>query len=127
MGYLPQSGVVPVPGKNVTAFFVTRMKSESEFTPETMYKDFAITPEKFKWDSQNRTKVSSDEAQSYIKGTCTPLLFIQEHKSGVLDIPEGFTYLGPLEYVSHEGEAPIAFEWKLKYPMPARVYQWAQL
>lgn len=127
MGYLPQSGVVPVPGKRVTAFFVTRVKSESEFTPETMYKDFAITPEKFKWDSQNRTKVLSDEAQSYINGTCTPLLFIQEHKTGDLDIPEGFTYLGPLEYISHEGEAPISFEWKLKYPMPARVFQWAQL
>ena len=126
-GYLPQAGVVPIKDKKLVAFFVTRTKNESQFTPETMYKDFAVTQDKFKWDSQNKTKADSAEAKSYINGTVTPLLFVQNCKQAEGDVPESFVYLGPLEYISHEGECPISFEWKLKYPMPGKVFEWAKI
>ena len=126
-GYLPQSGVVPIKSTKSVAFFVTRIKDESQFTPETMYKDFAITQDKVKWDSQNKTKADSSEAKSYIDGSVTPLLFIQKSKQAEGDVPESFVYLGPMEYISHEGECPISFEWRLKYPMPASVYEWAKI
>ena len=33
-----------------------------------------------------------------------------------------FWCLGPARYLSHEGERPIAFVWKLDQPLPADLY-----
>ena len=31
--------------------------------------------------------------------------------------------LGPVDYVSHQGERPIAITWKLRRPMPIDVFE----
>ena len=33
-----------------------------------------------------------------------------------------FWFLGPATYVSHEGDRPIAFVWKLERHLPAELY-----
>ena len=33
---------------------------------------------------------------------------------------EAYTYLGPANYVSHEGEKPMNIVWDLEYPIPAK-------
>ena len=53
------------------------------------------------------------------------MLFVQNHKHSPNKVPESFVFLGPLEYESHEGERPIHFTWRLKYEMPADVFEWA--
>ena len=37
-----------------------------------------------------------------------------------------FTFLGPAEYVSHKGEYPVRFTWKLRTPMPAELFESAR-
>ena len=37
-----------------------------------------------------------------------------------------FTFLGPADYVSHKGEYPVQFTWKLKTPMPAELFESAR-
>jgi hypothetical protein len=32
-------------------------------------------------------------------------------------------FLGPADYVSHEGGRPMAITWRLRQPMPTEVYQ----
>ncbi|GAA2865765.1 hypothetical protein GCM10020220_063850 [Nonomuraea rubra] len=37
-----------------------------------------------------------------------------------------FTYAGPVQYVSHEGERPIRFVWRLKHALPPEVFHYAK-
>ena len=34
-----------------------------------------------------------------------------------------YTCLGPVDYVSHTGERPLAITWRLRRPMPADLYR----
>ena len=38
-----------------------------------------------------------------------------------------YTFLGPADYVSHKGERPISFVWKLRRPMPADFFRQAKV
>ena len=92
---------------NVDAFFVTLKKSEADYSPTTMYRDYPISPTLFHWESQNATSVASPTGQRYLNGSSTVLLFCRiEHKGEYDTAP--YVFLGPASYVSHEGERPIA-------------------
>src|SRR5438093_11611387 len=46
-------------------FFVTTEKSEREYSPRTMYQDYAISPELFHWESQHMTTADSETGRRY--------------------------------------------------------------
>ncbi|WP_157593457.1 DUF3427 domain-containing protein, partial [Sedimentibacter sp. B4] len=46
-----------VSGRTVDAFFITLNKSEAEYSPSTMYRDYPISPTLFHWESQSTTSV----------------------------------------------------------------------
>ena len=49
------------------------------------------------------------------------LLFVREFKSDrITNGAEAYTYLGPANYVKHEGEKPMNITWKLDNPIPAK-------
>ncbi len=111
---------------NVDAFFVTLKKSEADYSPTTMYRDYPISPTLFHWESQNATSVSSPTGQRYLTGTSTVLLFCRiEHKGEYDTAP--YTLLGPASYVSHVGERPIAITWRLRHAMPSTFFASATL
>jgi hypothetical protein len=37
-----------------------------------------------------------------------------------------FWFLGPVTYVAHRGERPVAFTWRLPAPMPEAVFEVAR-
>lgn len=49
------------------------------------------------------------------------LLFVRESMTNALGAAP-YIFLGPADYVSHEGERPVAITWKLHRAMPAEVY-----
>ena len=102
---------------NVDAFFVTLKKSEADYSPTTMYRDYPISPTLFHWESQSTTSVASATGQRYVSGTSTVLLFARhEHKDEFGTSP--YLFLGPVHHVDHEGDRPIAITWRLEHPMP---------
>ncbi|TYC99162.1 DUF3427 domain-containing protein [Arthrobacter echini] len=107
------------------AFFVTLSKDEKNHSASTMYKDYAISPELFHWESQNATSPSSSTGRRYLdrKGHGSHVLIFtrptSEDETG-LAVP--YTCLGAVDYVQHSGEKPIAITWKLHRPMPADVF-----
>ena len=110
-------------------FFVTLEKSERDYSPSTLYKDYAISPTLFHWESQSTTTQQSPTGQRYIKqreldGTVLLLVRPRREQDG-LTMP--YTFLGPVDYVSHKGERPIAFVWKLRQPMPADFFRAAKV
>ena len=111
---------------NVDAFFVTLQKSEADYSPTTMYRDYPISPTLFHWESQNATSVASATGQRYLNGSSTVLLFCRiEHKGEYDTRPTSL--LGPASYVSHVGERPIAITWKLQHAMPSTFFARATL
>jgi superfamily II DNA or RNA helicase/HKD family nuclease len=110
-------------------FFVTLEKADKHYSPTTMYKDYAISPELFHWQSQSITTQQSPTGQRYIhhkeKGTSV-LLFVRRHQK-VDGRTSPYIFLGPAEYVRHEGNRPISFVWRLQTPMPADFFREARM
>ena len=52
------------------------------------------------------------------------LLVVREQKENEYGTAP-YLFLGPVRYVTHEGERPIAITWKLIHAMPTDFYQLA--
>ena len=112
------------------AFFVTLSKTEQGFSPTTMYRDYALTPDLFHWESQNATSVNSPVGRRYLtheEGGSHVLLLARTTKTNDWGGPRAFICLGPASYVEHSGDRPIAITWALRHPMPTDVYRQASL
>lgn len=114
-------GVLFQRDRNIDAFFVTVRKSEADFSPTTMYRDYPISPTLFHWESQSVTSLGSPTGRRYVDGTSTVVLFVRVAASNEFGTAP-YTYLGPAHYMKHEGERPIAITWRLDEPMPAELF-----
>lgn len=115
-----QEGVKYFEEKATDIFFITLNKSAKDFSPSTLYEDYAINERLFHWQTQSRTAETSPTAQRYIRhkqmGTRVAL-FVREYKEEN-NYTAPFVFLGEAEYVSHEGNKPMSFIWRLKEEMP---------
>jgi superfamily II DNA or RNA helicase/HKD family nuclease len=119
-----REGVVWCDSVESDAFLITIKKSQKQYSPSTMYKDYALSQELFHWETQSRTTVQSPTGQRYINHQARGsniLLFMRAEAEGVLGTAP-YVFLGPADYVSHKGERPMAITWKLRQPMPTDVY-----
>jgi len=104
------------------AFLVTLQKSEAEYSPTTMYQDYAISRELFHWESQSGTTVASPTGQRYLNHRANGshvLLFTRPKTATEFGSGAPYLFLGEASYVEHRGERPIAITWRLTAPMPA--------
>jgi superfamily II DNA or RNA helicase/HKD family nuclease len=117
-------GVLHVPDRRLDVFFVTLRKTETEYSPTTMYADYALSERLFHWQSQSTTAVDSKTGRRYVghrEQGWTPLLFVRETRKLPTGATAPYAFLGPCEYVSHEGSRPISIVWRTQYPIPARL------
>lgn len=106
--------------ENIDVFFITLNKSEKDFSPSTLYEDYAINERLFHWQSQSMLTLQSPTAQRYIhhrEKKSQIALFVRQYKKEQ-GYTAPFTFLGTCDYVSHSGEKPISFIWKLREEMP---------
>ena len=112
---VPQAGLVWVPQAESDVFFVDLQKAERDYSPTTMYRDYAINRELFHWESQTRQHTGLPTVRRWIeheaRGT-NVLLFVREKKTFELGT-QPFTFLGSVSYVEHRSERPVAFTWRL--------------
>ena len=124
-----QAGVLWDNGSNCDLFFVTLEKSERHYSPTTLYRDYAISPNLFHWESQNMTREAGDTGQRYIhhreRGS-NVLLFVRRRREDG-HRTAAYTFLGAVDYVEHRGERPMAITWRLRRPMPADFYREAKV
>jgi hypothetical protein len=122
-------GVAWAEATQTDALLVNLRKTERDFSPTTMYRDYAISPEQFHWESQNSTTVASEPGQRYLhhreRGTHVAL-FVRETPTDDLG-PAPFLCLGTCTYDSHTGERPIAITWRLRRPMPGETFRSASV
>ena len=118
------AGVLRVDDWETDAFLITLNKSDTDYSPTTMYQDYAISPSLFHWETQSRTSVTSPTGQRYInhrQDGSNILLFAREHKVYELGTAP-YLFLGTGQYVSHTGDRPIAITWRLARPMPTETF-----
>ena len=121
-----REGVLYVPEIDVDAFFVTLQKSEADYSPTTLYRDYPISPTLFHWESQSTTALSSATGQRYLYGSSTKLIFVRQHKSNEYGTSP-YLFAGPATYVQHSGERPIAITWRLEHELPNDFFAAANL
>lgn len=124
-----QSGVLWVDEAKTDALLITLRKSEREYSPSTMYRDYAISGDLFHWESQSTTSLASPTGQRYLshreQGSHV-VLFARQTKQTEWGTPAPYLCLGPAEYVEHRGEKPIAITWRLRHSIPPAVLQQAK-
>ena len=119
-----REGVWYSPDLNVDAFFVTLKKSEADYSPTTMYRDYPISPTLFHWESQSTTSLTSPTGQRYLTGSSTVLIFARQAQLDEFGTSP-YLFLGPAHYVSHTGDRPIAITWRLDHVMPSDFFTMA--
>ena len=111
-------GVAYVPPLNVDLLFVTLRKSEADFSPTTMYRDYPVNATTFHWESQSTTSLASPTGQRYVNNESTVLLFVREQQKNEFGTAP-YLNLGRVKSASHAGERPIAVTWQLEAPAPS--------
>ena len=115
-----QTGVWWVPQSQTDLFAFTLDKSVGGFSPTTRYRDYAISPELVHWESQSATAADSATGRRYIRQREDQTNVVLFARLRTTD--RAFWCLGPATYVSHEGDRPIAFVWRLQQHLPAELY-----
>lgn len=119
-----REGVKWLPEKNTDIFFITLNKTDKDYSPTTLYKDYSINEVLFHWQSQSTTSSSSPTGKRYInhqKFGSQVLLFVREYKNDPITNNAGvYTFLGKANYVSHSGDRPMSIKWRLERPIPAK-------
>ena len=111
---------------NIEALFITLKKSEKEYSPTTLYDDYAISNNLFHWQSQNATSPESPKGQSYInhqKSGKKILMFVREQNENQYGFKMGYVFLGLVNFIESTGAKPMNIKWKLEQSMPSYIWK----
>jgi hypothetical protein len=123
-----REGVFIIQAQNIELLFVTLNKNEKQFSPTTMYHDYAISEQLFHWQSQNSARPDRGRGQDYIQHRKIGkrlFLFVREQTKDEYNRTIGFVNYGEVDYVTHTGSQPMSITWKLREPMPHFMWQQA--
>jgi superfamily II DNA or RNA helicase/HKD family nuclease len=115
-----QSGVWWDENSQSDLFAFTLDKSAGSFSPTTRYRDYAISPELIHWESQSAASQESEAGRRYISSAENGTNIVLFARLSTAD--RAFWCLGPATYVSHQGERPIAFTWRLHHRLSGDLY-----
>ncbi|MGC4999245.1 DUF3427 domain-containing protein [Streptomyces sp. DT195] len=130
-GQMPRSfaqGVQWVEELQTDALLITLDKNEKDFSPAVRYRDYALTPTQFHWESQNATAADSRTGKRYRQHEALGsevLLFMRRYKNTDIGKSQPWMLLGPATYDTHTGSKPMAITWSLKHELPADVWTYA--
>lgn len=106
---------------NTELLFINLIKSEENFSPTTMYDDYAINETLFHWQSQNSAGPETPKGLSYIKHESDKkniLLFVREKNKDEFGNTMGYVFVGKGLLKDHYGAKPMSIRWELNEPLP---------
>lgn len=122
-----REGVAENVNLNTELLFINLIKSEEDFSPTTMYDDYAISETLFHWQSQNSSRPDTGKGLTYINHQVNNkkiLLFIRERASNENGNTLGYVFIGEAIFKDTEGSKPMNVKWELKEPIPE--YLWKE-
>ncbi|WP_202425023.1 DUF3427 domain-containing protein [Streptomyces sp. HUCO-GS316] len=132
-GQMPRSfaqGVQWVEEIRTDALLITLEKNEKDFSPTVRYKDYALSPTLFHWESQNATADNSPTGlryQHHSQQGSHVLLFMRRYKNTDIGKSQPWMLLGPATYEDHTGSKPMAITWRLDQELPADIWSYAAI
>lgn len=109
--------------------FVTLNKSDKDYSPSTLYEDYAISQSQFHWQSMNKTRVASTEGQRIINQKDNGwkfVLFVRDSKTDEFGNTNGYYCLGTMDFNSSHGECPMNVVWDMHESIPGFVLESAK-
>jgi superfamily II DNA or RNA helicase len=106
---------------NTELLFINLIKSEENFSPTTMYDDYAINETLFHWQSQNSASPETSKGKSYISHEVDNkriMLFIREKNKDEYGNTIGYVFVGEGKLVEHYGAKPMNIKWEINEPLP---------
>ena len=116
-----REGVAEHQEKRAELLFINLIKSAEDFSPTTMYEDYAISDTLFHWQSQNATGPETTKGKSYInheRDGKQILLFVREKNKDEYGNTMGYVFLGKAFFEGYHGSRPMSITWSLEKPMP---------
>jgi len=116
-----REGVAENKNLNTELLFINLIKFEENFSPSTMYDDYAINEILFHWQSQNAAGPDTPKGFSYIQHEAKnkkTLLFIREKSNDEYGNTMGYVFIGEGKLTEHYGSKPMHIKWELSEPMP---------
>lgn len=114
-----QAGVLALKKRKVELLFVTLDKSEG-FHDRIAYRDYAISTERFHWQSQNSAGPDTPAGRRYLESPGNGWsfqLFVRRTKG------DPYRACGPVTIEKVEGAKPMSIEWKLGVRLPVSLFQ----
>jgi len=106
---------------NTELLFINLIKSEENFSPTTMYDDYAVNELLFQWQTQNSARPDLGKGLSYVNHKKTEkriLLFVREKAKNEFGNSLGYVFIGEGELKDYNGSKPMSINWELREPMP---------
>lgn len=119
--YHSMEGVAYKAELNTELLFINLIKSEENFSPTTMYDDYAINETLFHWQSQNKAAPHTPIGLSYINHQSLKkkiLLFVREKNKDEHGNTMGYVFIGEGFLKEHNGQKPMNIKWELSEPIP---------
>ncbi|HRO54010.1 MAG TPA: DUF3427 domain-containing protein [Alicycliphilus sp.] len=114
-----QAGVLALHERQVELLFVTLDKRDG-YHERIAYHDYAISPERFHWQSQNAAGPETRAGHRYLHSPGNGWrfqLFVRSKKGAP------YQACGPVTLERAEGSKPMTIYWRLERPLPVRLYQ----
>ncbi len=115
---VPVKGIYKLEEQKRELLFVTLDKSAKSFSPSTQYRDYAISPTLFHWETEGRTSANRT-GKRYTESPGNGWSF---HLFVRSDTEAAYAYLGEVRLKSWQGDKPIAITWELQVPMSAALF-----
>ncbi len=109
--------------------FVTLNKSDKEYSPSTLYEDYAISADQFHWQSMNKVRQASEDGQRITQQRTNGwkyLLFVRDSKQDEYGNTNAYYCLGFMDYVSSHGECPMNVVWQMHNSIPGFILESAK-
>ena len=109
--------MLPLTSRKTELLFVTLDKSEG-YHDRISYRDYAISAERFHWQTQNSAGRDTRGGQRYVASPGNGWrfqLFVRLRKG------EPYRACGPLLLESAEGDRPMSIVWRLQVALPIRL------
>lgn len=114
-----QAGVLALPHRKTELLFVTLDKSDG-YHDRIAYRDYAISAERFHWQSQNSAGPDTPAGRRYLDSAENGWqfqLFVRARKA------EPYRACGLVVLETAEGNRPMSIAWRICSPLPARLFR----
>ena len=122
---IPQSGVAWIPEHGAYIMLVTLEKDADSFTERTRYRNYAISPTVFHWQSQSTARPDRGDGMRIVQarnGLGTMWLFVRRARKDDFGT-EPYAFMGAFRPTKIEGMLPMSVTGDLANAMPAEWFE----